>query len=242
MAKKKGRSKRDKGTARGHGPLRRLRRQAVRVVLGLVALALVSVLLFRVVNPPTTFTILSESRRLGGVEREWVPVDRIAPVMLRSAVAAEDAGFCTHWGFDMNAIRDAIADGASRGGSTISQQVVKNVFLWQGRSWVRKAFEAALTPLVEAFWPKRRILEVYLNVAEFGEGVFGVEMAARHYFGVAAADLSAAEAARLAAILPSPKTRDAADPTAATRSRAARIADGAVVIGRDGRAACFEAE
>lgn len=242
MAKKRqGKSKRDKAARRG-GTLPWLRRQLLRAVLAVAALAVVLVLLYRFVGPPTTHTMWSESRRLGGVEHEWVPVDRIAPVMLRSAVAAEDAGFCTHWGFDMNAIRDAIADGASRGGSTISQQVVKNVFLWQGRSWVRKAFEAALTPVVEAFWPKRRILEVYLNVAEFGDGVFGVEAAARHYFGVSAADLSAAEAARLAAILPSPKTRDAADPTAATRRRAAQIADGAVVIGRDGRAACFEAE
>lgn len=238
MAKQRKKSK----AKRRFAPLRWLRRWLVRLGLGLMALMLVLIVLFRVINPPTTFTMLSESRRLGGIEREWVPVDRIAPVMLRSAVAAEDAGFCTHWGFDMNAIRDAIADGASRGGSTISQQVVKNVFLWQGRSWVRKAFEAALTPVVEAVWPKRRILEVYLNVAEFDEGVFGIEAAALHYFGVTAADLSPAEAARLAAILPSPKTRSAADPTAATRSRAAQIADGAVVIARDGRAACFEAE
>ncbi|MGR3494161.1 monofunctional biosynthetic peptidoglycan transglycosylase [Citreimonas sp.] len=238
MAKQRKKSK----AKRRFASLRWLRRWLVRLGLGLMALMLVLIVLFRVINPPTTFTMLSESRRLGGIEREWVPVDRIAPVMLRSAVAAEDAGFCTHWGFDMNAIRDAIADGASRGGSTISQQVVKNVFLWQGRSWVRKAFEAALTPVVEAVWPKRRILEVYLNVAEFDEGVFGIEAAALHYFGVTAADLSPAEAARLAAILPSPKTRSAADPTAATRSRAAQIADGAVVIARDGRAACFEAE
>ncbi|SDY18990.1 monofunctional biosynthetic peptidoglycan transglycosylase [Citreimonas salinaria] len=244
MAKKQtGTSKRDKAArARRRAPLRWLRRQALRAVLAVAALALLLVLVFRFVAPPTTHTMWVESRRLGGVERDWVPVDRIAPVMLRSAVAAEDANFCAHWGFDMNAIRDAIADGAARGGSTISQQVVKNVFLWQGRSWPRKALEAGLTPLVEAFWPKRRILEVYLNVAEFDEGVFGVEAAALHYFGVAAADLSDAEAARLAAILPAPKSRSAVDPTAATRRRAAQIADGAVVIARDGRAACFEAE
>ena len=104
--------------------------------------------------------------------------------MGRSAVAAEDANFCLHWGFDMAAIREAVEEGGTRGASTISQQVVKNVFLWHGRSWVRKAMEAVMTPVVELVWTKRRILEVYLNVAEFDEGVFGVQAAAQHYFGV----------------------------------------------------------
>jgi monofunctional biosynthetic peptidoglycan transglycosylase len=165
---------------------------------------------------------------------------RIAPVMARAAVAAEDANFCLHWGFDMGAIRDAIAEGAGRGASTISQQVVKNVWLWHGRSWPRKALEAAITPLMEAAWPKRRVLEVYLNIAEFDEGVFGVEAAARHHFGVAAADLSAVQAARLAAVLPDPKGRSAARPSDRVRARAASIMDGAATIARDGRAACFE--
>ncbi|HAW46342.1 MAG TPA: monofunctional biosynthetic peptidoglycan transglycosylase, partial [Roseovarius sp.] len=163
-----------------------------------------------------------------------------APVMARSAVAAEDANFCLHWGFDMGAIRDAIADGSVRGASTVSQQVVKNVWLWHGRNWARKALEAAITPLMEAAWSKRRVLEVYLNIAEFDEGVFGVEAAARHYFGVAAADLSAVQAARLAAVLPDPKGRSASRPSAALRQRAAAIVDGAATIARDGRAACFE--
>ena len=165
---------------------------------------------------------------------------RIAPVMARSAVAAEDANFCLHWGFDMGAIRDAIADDSVRGASTVSQQVVKNVWLWHGRNWARKALEAAITPLMEAAWSKRRVLEVYLNIAEFDEGVFGVEAAARHYFGVAAADLSAVQAARLAAVLPDPKGRSASRPSAALRQRAAAIVDGAATIARDGRAACFE--
>ncbi len=129
--------------------------------------------------------------------------------MARSVVAAEDANFCLHWGFDMAAIRKAIDEGGNRGASTISQQVVKNVFLWHGRSWLRKAMEAAITPVVELVWSKRRILEVYLNVAEFDTGVFGVQAAAQHYFGVSAADLSAVQAARLAAVLPDPKGRDA---------------------------------
>ena len=115
----------------------------------------------------------AEQRRLGTVAHDWVAMEDIAPAMARSAVAAEDADFCLHWGFDVAAIRAALDDGGARGGSTITQQVVKNVYLWQGRSWIRKALEALLTPLVEAVWSKRRILEVYLNVAEFGEGVFG---------------------------------------------------------------------
>jgi monofunctional biosynthetic peptidoglycan transglycosylase len=160
--------------------------------------------------------------------------------MFRAAVAAEDANFCRHWGFDMGAIRTAIAEGSGRGASTISQQTVKNVFLWQGRSWLRKALEAVLTLLVEAVWTKRRILVVYLNVAEFGEGVFGVEAAARHYFGISAAELTPTQAARLAVVLPNPKVRNPASLNQTLRRRAARIADGAETIRVDGRADCFE--
>ena len=169
-----------------------------------------------------------------------MPIDSIAPVMARSVVAAEDANFCLHWGFDMAAIREALEDGAGRGASTLSQQTVKNVFLWHGRSWPRKALEALMTPVVELIWSKRRIVEVYLNVAEFDTGVFGVEAAARHYFGVSAADLSPVQAARLAAILPDPKNRSASQPSAFVRQRAAAILDGAETIRQDGRAACFE--
>jgi monofunctional biosynthetic peptidoglycan transglycosylase len=160
--------------------------------------------------------------------------------LMRSAVAAEDANFCLHWGFDMAEIRRAVAQGGTRGASTLSQQVVKNVFLWHGRSWGRKALEAMITPVMELVWTKRRILVVYLNVAEFGEGVFGVEAAAQHHFGVSAADLTAAQAARLAAVLPDPKGRDAGKPSRSVRNRAASVADGAETIRVDGRAGCFE--
>jgi monofunctional biosynthetic peptidoglycan transglycosylase len=160
--------------------------------------------------------------------------------MARAAVAAEDANFCLHWGLDVSAIRDAIDAGGNRGASTISQQVVKNAYLWHGRSWLRKALEALMTPLMEAVWSKRRVLEIYLNVAEFDEGVFGVEAAAQQYFGVPAAELSPVQAARLAAILPDPKGRSAAQPSDFVRRRAASILDGAETIRRDGRAACFE--
>ena len=234
-----------KKTGRAKKPARRTLRQRVRRLVwrGISAvflLALFLVLLFAFVNPPTNYYMMSESRRLDGLKREWVALEDIAPVMARSAVAAEDANFCTHWGFDVVAIRAAIAEGSSGGASTISQQTVKNVYLWQGRSWVRKAMEALMTPLVEAIWTKRRIIEVYLNIAEFDEGVFGVGAAAKHYFGVDAADLSATQAARLAAILPSPKKRSASRPSNFVQKRTRQIRSGAATIRADGRSDCFE--
>ena len=234
--------RRGKRTGRGSAVAlwRGLRRWLWRGALGVVTVLALSVLAYRWVDPPVTVYTWKEGRRLGNVAREPVSMADIAPVMARAAVAAEDANFCLHWGFDMGAIRAAIAEGSGRGASTITQQVVKNVWLWHGRSWPRKALEAAITPAVEAAWPKRRILEAYLNIAEFDEGVFGVEAAAWHYFGVAAADLSAVQAARLAAVLPDPKGRSAARPSAALRRRAASIMDGAATIARDGRADCFE--
>lgn len=219
---------------------RRLRRLVLRAVSIVFLVVVALVMLGAVFNPPTTAYMFSEGRRLGGVEQTWVSMDEIAPVMARSAVAAEDANFCLHWGFDLAAIKLAIAQGSSRGASTISQQTVKNVYLWHGRVWIRKAAEAMITPLVEAIWSKRRIIEVYLNVAEFDEGVFGVEAASRHYFGIAAADLNATQAARLAAVLPSPKTRSASRPSNAVQKRSRQVRDGAATIRADGRAACFE--
>lgn len=218
----------------------RLRRWFWRVVLGVVIFVVLITLAYRFLNPPLTPYAFSESRRLGEIEQDWVGIEDIAPVMARSAVAAEDANFCLHWGLDINAIQAALDQGSGRGASTISQQVVKNVYLWHGRSWFRKSLEAVWTPLTEALWPKRRILELYLNVAEFDEGVFGIEAAARHYFGVSAADLTATQAARLAAVLPAPKDRSASDPSSSVRRRAASIADGAATILADGRSACFE--
>jgi len=203
-------------------------------------LVLFAVLFYSVVNPPTTPYIISESRRLDGVDRTWVSIEEVSGYMPRSVVAAEDANFCNHWGFDIRAIRAALNEGSGRGASTISQQVVKNVYLWQGHSWTRKALEALLTPLVEAIWSKQRILEVYLNVAEFDEGVFGIEAASRHYFGVGPEELNATQAARLAAILPDPKGRSASKPSTLVRKRTKAIISGAATIRADGRSACFE--
>jgi len=192
------------------------------------------------INPRLTPYLTFETLRRGGIERNWVAIRDMAPEVPRSFVAAEDANFCYHWGFDMKAIRAAIDQGAGRGASTISQQVTKNVFLWQGRSWLRKALEGVMTPMVELVWTKRRILEVYLNVAETGPGIFGVDAAARHYFGVPAGKLSPDQAARIAAILPDPEGRNPAKGSGYLRARAAQIRSGADTIEADGRAACFE--
>ncbi len=212
----------------------------LRALAVLFLLAVVLTLLWRFINPPTTLYMWQESRRLGGIEQTWVPMEQIAPVMARAVVAAEDANFCTHWGFDLPAIKKAIDEGGTRGASTLSQQVVKNVYLWHGRNYTRKAMEALMTPLLEALWSKRRIVEVYLNVAEFDEGVFGVKAAAEHYFETTPDKLTAAQAARLAALLPDPKGRSASSPSDFVRKRAQQVLDGAATIRVDGRADCFE--
>jgi monofunctional glycosyltransferase len=238
---KKPRARKSKAPAPAPRSLRRrLLRWAGRVLGGIAAFYAMLIVLFSFVPPPINLYQISESWRLGGISKDWVSWDEIAPVMGRAAVAAEDANFCNHWGFDMTAIRAAIEEGSNRGASTISQQVTKNVFLWQGRSWLRKAMEATMTPAVELVWSKRRILEVYLNVAEFDEGVFGVQAAAQHYFGVDAKDLSNVQAARLAAVLPDPKGRNAAKPSDFVKKRARAILAGAETIKADGRSACFD--
>ena len=218
----------------------KIRRWAFRLSAFCVLALLLVVTAHSMTYPHGTLYMGQEARRLGGIDYEWVPIEDIAPVMARSVVAAEDANFCEHWGFDMSAIRAALEEGSGRGASTISQQVVKNVYLWHGRNWARKALEAAITPLVEMIWTKRRIIEIYLNVAEFDEGVFGVDAAAQHYFGVTPAELTPTQAARLAMVLPNPKGRSASKPTADQRRRSAQILDGAATIRRDGRSACFE--
>lgn len=207
-----------------------------------VLLVAVIVVAFRWVNPPINYYQVREWMRLGAVERDWVAMDQIAPAMARAAVAAEDANFCLHWGVDLDAIQEVIESGSRRGASTITQQVAKNVFLWPDRSFVRKGLEAGFAVVIEQVWGKRRILEVYLNVAEFDTGLFGVEAAAQHYFGVAAKDLTLRQASRLAMVLPSPKTRSAARPTGSQAKRARGIASGAQTIAKDGRSACFDME
>lgn len=239
MAKKTTKKKKPKAQEQRIQPMRWVKRWAFRLFLFFVLAVLLVVGAHSVLNPGRGLYMRQEAARLGGIDHYWTPMEEIAPVMARSVVAAEDANFCEHWGFDMAAIRAALSEGAGRGASTISQQVVKNVYLWHGRSWGRKALEGVMTPLVELMWSKERIIEVYLNVAEFDEGVFGIDAAAQHYFGVAPAKLSALQAARLAAVLPAPKLRSASRPGPLTRKRTARIRDGAETIRRDGRAKCF---
>src|SRR5688572_11181813 len=194
----------------------------VKSVLLFVLLSLLWVLLYRFVPPPFTFTMAGDL--LGGraVTRDWMSLDEIDRDMVRAAVAAEDSKFCSHSGFDQDAIaaamrRNARGGSVIRGGSTISQQVAKNAFLWQGGGYFRKGLEAWFTLLIETLWGKRRIMEVYLNVAETGIGTYGVNAGSQRYFGHDASRLTAAEAARIAANFPLPKRREAVAPTGFTR-------------------------
>jgi monofunctional biosynthetic peptidoglycan transglycosylase len=192
-----------------------------KALFGLVAFSLVWALTYRFINPPTTFLMVRDTVNGVDVQRQWVGLDAMSPYLPRAVIAAEDARFCTHRGFDVEAIEKAMERNKTgkklRGGSTISQQTAKNAFLWPGRTFVRKGLEAWFTVLIEFLWGKPRIMEVYLNIAEYGRGIFGVEAASRHYFQKPAKSLTRQEAARLAAILPQPIKRDAASPGRYTR-------------------------
>jgi monofunctional biosynthetic peptidoglycan transglycosylase len=177
------------------------------VALWCFAVSLLWVLAYRILPVPMTFPMLSDALFDDGTRNQWVPLTRISPNLIRAVIASEDNEFCHHYGFDFEEINDAIREarrgGRERGASTISQQTAKNAFLWTDHSWLRKGLEAYFTLMIETLWPKRRIMEVYLNIAEWGDGIYGAEAASRHWFHKPAARLSALEAARLAAILPS---------------------------------------
>ncbi|MFC3098519.1 monofunctional biosynthetic peptidoglycan transglycosylase [Alteraurantiacibacter palmitatis] len=204
-----------------------------------VALSLVLVVLFRFVPVTYTLTMLLDEN---AVTRDWEPLSRIDRNMVSAVIAAEDSKFCTHNGFDTEAIEQAIqermAGERERGASTISQQTAKNVFLWQGGGFFRKGLEAWFTFLIETLWTKRRIMEVYLNVAETGIGTYGVEAGAQRYFNKSAARLSRDEASRMAAALPSPKRREVVNPTGFTRRYGNTIEARIGVVRRDGLDAC----
>ena len=222
--------------------LRRLFARPLRWLSYALAAIVFWVASYAVINPPGGYYLAAEWIRLGSVERDWTALEEISPHLAHAVIAAEDARFCDHSGFDLEAIGKAIEErerGRIRGASTITQQVAKNVFLWHEPSWLRKGLEAGFTVLIEALWTKRRIIEVYLNVAEFGEGVFGAAAAARHYWGTKASDLTLAQAARLAAVLPDPKGRDPRSGSTFMAGRAAAIAAGARTIEGEGRAACL---
>lgn len=208
-------------------------------VLGFVGLSFALVIFYRFVPVPVTATMLMDRN---GITKDWTPLSRIDRNMVSAAIAGEDGKFCSHNGFDREAIEKAIERNAKggriRGGSTISQQTAKNVFLWQGGGYFRKGLEAWFTVLIEQIWGKRRIIEVYLNVAETGIGTYGVEAGAQRYFHHSAARLSRSEAARIAAVLPLPKQRAVISPSGFTRRYGNTIQARIGAVRRDGLDAC----
>ncbi len=216
-----------------------------KLIVGLFLLTILWVLAYRFINPPVTATMIGDVAAGRGAARDWMSLEAIDRDMVRAAIGAEDSKYCSHNGFDMEAIEDAMKRNASggriRGGSTISQQTAKNVFLWQGGGYPRKAAEAYFTFLIETLWDKRRIMEVYLNVAETGIGTYGVNAGSMRYFGHDASAMSATEAARIAAILPLPKKRGAVAPKGFTRRYGNSIAARVGVVARDGLDACVYA-
>ncbi|MBY0508837.1 MAG: monofunctional biosynthetic peptidoglycan transglycosylase [Rhodospirillaceae bacterium] len=217
-----------------------------KILLLVMAAALIVpaaiVLLYREVPPPVTPLMLM---RGGAIHYDWVPMTRIAPALARAVLTAEDENFCRHNGFDTAAIQKALdqylddeEDRTLRGGSTISQQTAKNVLLWPDRTWLRKGLETALTVMIEALWPKRRIMEVYLNIVEWAPAVYGAEAAARHHFQKNASQLSAHEAAALAAVLPNPRKWNASNPGPYVRQRTDTLQGRAARVGE--LAACLK--
>lgn len=222
--------------------VRRVLRLSLKIVLWFVALSLLLVVALRFVPPPFTFTMLGDLLSGHSVTKQWTPLDEIDPDMARAAIAGEDSKFCSHNGFDFAALANAAyrnaQGGRIRGGSTISQQTAKNVFLIQGGGYIRKAFEAWFTVLLEAVWGKRRIMEVYLNVAETGIGTYGAEAGAIRYFNHSASTLTPTEAGRIAAVLPLPKKREAVTPRGFVRRHGNAIARHVGVVRREGLDAC----
>jgi len=203
--------------------LRTAARIGAYAVGGYLLLVLVLVAVFRFVNPPGSMLMLTQFLSGTAIDRRWVPLESISRNLVRAVIVSEDGRFCEHSGIDTAAIKEAIeraSRGTPRGASTISMQVTKNLFLWNAKSYVRKVIEIPLTLYMELLWPKARILEVYLNIAEWGPGVFGAEAAAQRHFGKSAARLGEREAALLAAVLPNPVVRDAGSPSAQTSAKA----------------------
>jgi len=211
-----------------------------KIAIGFIALSLALVLIYRFVPVPVTATMVLDGN---GITKDWESLSNIDRNLVSAVIAGEDGKFCTHDGFDREAIEKALArnmrGGRIRGGSTISQQTAKNVFLWQGGGYLRKGFEAWFTFLIEKIWGKRRIMEVYLNVAETGIGTYGAEAGAQRYFRHSAARLTQTEAARMAAALPLPKERAVVGPSGFTRRYGNTIAARIGVVRRDGLDACI---
>lgn len=217
-------------------------RLLLMLVLGGFAFSIASVAIHRFVPVPVTFLMLQRLAEGKGYSHTWVPMSSIDDDLKVAIIAAEDAKFCTHSGFDFEAIQKAQKSNARgkkmRGGSTVSQQTAKNAFLWPQRSWIRKGAEAYYTVLIEALWSKKRIMEVYLNSAEWGPGVYGAEAAAQYWFGKSAAELTRSEASRLAAILPSPLKWKAANSGKYVKRRSGKITANARMVKAEGIGAC----
>ena len=208
-------------------------RYSLIAIAAFVGLSVFFVLVFRFV--PVFGSMVMVERKVSSwfqgenltIEQQWEPWSRLSDNAKVAVMAGEDQRFPDHWGFDVAQIKRSLANwsdgGDLRGASTLTQQTARNLFLWTGRSWIRKGLEAWFTLLLEALWPKQRILEVYLNIAEWDTGVFGLEAAAQHYFGTSAANLSVSQASRLAAILPNPRGWSASQPSAYVQQRAAWI-------------------
>ena len=230
---------------RARKPLwRRILNGILALIVGFFLLSVAMVVFYRFVPPPITWTMIGDVFAGHGVTKRWMPLSRIDPSMARAAIAAEDGRFCEHNGFDYKAIAAAAARNATgkkriRGGSTISQQTAKNVFLWQGGGYFRKGLEAYFTVLIENIWGKRRIMEVYLNVAETGIGTYGVNAGSIRYFRHDASRLSVAEAARIAAVLPLPKKRAAVSPRGFTKRYGNNISRRIGVVRNDRLDACL---
>jgi monofunctional biosynthetic peptidoglycan transglycosylase len=214
----------------------------VKLIVAFLIISVLWVLAYRFVNPPITINMIGDLIHARGLHKDWMPIGEIDRDMVRASIAAEDSKFCTHHGFDVEAIEDAMKRNASggriRGGSTISQQTAKNAFLWNGGGYPRKAVEAWFTFLIERLWGKRRIMEVYLNLAETGIGTYGVNAGSQRYFGHDASAMSPTEAARIAAIYPLPKKRGAIAPKGFTRRYGNTIAARIPIVARDGLDAC----
>jgi monofunctional biosynthetic peptidoglycan transglycosylase len=229
--------------ARRRGPLRLVGRAIVAVILGVVIVPPVSALVYKLAPPPITILMIQRLIQGQGMDYRWRALSRMSPALPEAAVASEDARFCLHHGFDFQAIERAMRHNERRpgrveGGSTISQQTAKNVFLWPGRDYVRKAIEAWYTVLIELVWGKPRIMETYLNVVEFGPGVYGAEAASQRFFHKPASQLSPDEAARLIAVLPKPLSWEVGDPVRIVRNRAHRVERAMGIVRRAGLASC----
>ncbi|WP_448204497.1 monofunctional biosynthetic peptidoglycan transglycosylase [Azospirillum sp. sgz302134] len=222
--------------------MRRVVRMMLAFALALAAFSVGWAALYRVVPVPFTPLMLIRAAEGSGLEKDWLPLSGISPHLARAVIASEDTLFCGHGGFDWAAIEGAFESNEEgerlKGGSTISQQTAKNAFLWPDRSWIRKGVEAWFTLLIESFWPKRRILEVYLNIIEWGNGVYGAEAAARHHFRKPASALTRREAALLAVVLPSPRKWSPNPPGAYVARRAGIIERRMAIVERDGLAEC----